>query len=203
MSNKVVSVGSAGSAVGLLVVSSSTNATPIVITLAAGHGLKNADRIAIAGITGNTNANGEWKLSAVGATSATLTGSVGNGTHGGTVRVANIFDTTPHMKLHSAAMHTYGNGLATLLLEAFENYADFAAGSNASLGTVAAPVLSPGLLGITNTTASSASSSQVASSSIVVAATMAGMAFEMKMPRYLRSSLSAYTSGTLGAMVEA
>lgn len=203
MSNKVFSLGNAGSATGLLVVSGSTNATPIVITLAANHGLKNGDRIAIAGVTGNTNANGEWTLSSVGATTATLTGSVGNGTHGGTVRVANIFDTTPGMRNHSGAVHLYGNGVATLLLEAFESYTEFAAGNNVNLGAVPAPVQSPGIAGVTNTNASSASSSTVASSSIVVAATMAGMPFEIKMPRYLRATLSAYTSGTLGAIVEA
>jgi hypothetical protein len=203
MSNKVLSLGSAGSATGLLTISAATNATPIVVTLGANHGLKNGDRIAVAGITGNTAANGEWTLASVGATTATLVGSVGNGAFGGTARVATIFDTTPHMKLHSAACHLWGNGLATLLLEAFETYADFAAGNNASLGAVAAPVLSPAIPGVTNTTASSASSSQVASSSIVVAATMAGLPFEIKMPRYLRATLSAFTSGTLGAIVEA
>jgi hypothetical protein len=203
MSNKVISLGNAGSATGLLTVTGATNATPIVITLGANHGLKNGDRIAIAGVTGNTNANGEWTLASVGATTATLLGSVGNGAFGGTVRVANIFDTTPGMRNHSGAVHLYGNGVATLQLEAFESYAEFAAGNNAALGNVPAPVVSPGLAGITNTNATSASGSTVASSSIVVAATMAGMPFEMKMPRYLRATLSAYTSGTLGAAVEA
>jgi len=36
-----------------------------------------------------------------------------------------------------------------------------------------------------------------------VAATLVDMPFESKMPRYLRATLSAYTSGTLGAIVEA
>ncbi|ALV06693.1 hypothetical protein [Roseateles depolymerans] len=203
MSNKVLTIGSAGAAGGLITISGATNATPIVITLGAGHGLKNGDRIAIAGVTGNTNANGEWTLASVGATTATLVGSVGNGVFGGTPRVATIFDATPGMRNHSAALHLWGNGVATLLLEAFESYAEFAAGNNAQLGIVPAPVLSPGLPGITNTSASAASSSTVASSSIVVAATNQGMVMEMKMPRYLRASLSAYTSGTLGVSVEA
>ncbi len=203
MSNKVLSLGSAGAAAGLLAISAATNATPIVITLNAGHGLKNGDRIAIAGVTGNTNANGEWTLASVTATTAVLQGSVGNGTFGGTPRVATIFDITPSMRNHSSALHLWGNGLATLLLEAFESYAEFAAGNNAQLGVVPAPILSPGAPGITNTSASGASSSTVASSSIVVAATNQGMVVEMKMPRYLRATLSAYTSGTLGASVEA
>lgn len=203
MSVKAQSLGSAGSATGLLTITGATNATPIVITLGANHGLKNGDRIAVSGITGNTNANGEWSLSSVGATTATLVGSVGNGVFGGTVRVASVFDTTPFGKQHSGTLHLWGNGLATLLLEAFETYADFAAGNNASLGAVQAPVVSPGVPGLTNTNASSASSVTVASSSLVVAATMAGLAVEIKMPRYLRSTLSAFTSGTLGVIVEA
>ncbi len=203
MSLKALSLGSAGSATGLIVVSSTTNATPIVATLAANHGLKNGDRIAISGVTGNTNANGEWTLSSVGATTATLTGSVGNGAHGGTVRVASLFDVTPQMKNHSMAMHLWGNGLATLLLENFDSYAEFAAGNNSLLGAVPAPIVSPGVIGNTNTTASSASSVTIASSSLVVAATMAGLIVEVKPSKYLRATLSAYTSGTLGAVVEA
>src|SRR3954468_16497150 len=121
MSNKVLSIGNAGSATGLLVVSGSTNATPIVITLAANHGLKNGDRIAIAGVTGNTNANGAWRLSSVGATTATLVGSVGNGTHGGTVRVGVMMDETPTMRNHSAALHTYGNLVGTVDIEVYDN----------------------------------------------------------------------------------
>ena len=115
MSNKALSLGSMGSAVAGIVVSSSTNATPIVVTLAAGHGAKNTDRLALSGITGNTNANGEWTLSSVGATTATLVGSVGNGTHGGTVRAAMIFDTTPAMRNHSAALHTFDQALFALV----------------------------------------------------------------------------------------
>lgn len=203
MSLKGLSLGSAGSATGLLTVSAATNATPIVITLGANHGKKNGDRIAISGITGNTNANGEWTLSSVGATTATLVGSVGNGAFGGTARVATLFDVTPAMKNHSMVLHLWGNGLATLLLENFDSYAEFAAGDNSLLGAVPAPVVSPAILGNTNVAASSASAVTIASSSLVVAATMAGLMVEFKPSKYLRATLSAYTSGTLGAVVEA
>lgn len=196
MANKVVSLGSVGSAAAGITISSSTNATPIVVTLGAGHNLKNGDRIAIAGVTGNTNANGEWTLASVGATTATLLGSVGNGTHGGTVRVGVIMDTTPHMQNHSAAMHLGGNLVGTLDIESYANYADFAAGANNN-GAVA-PVLSPSI-----GTASAGSSSTPAKTTITAAATNAGFVAEVKLARIMRSVVTAYTSGQSGVFLEA
>ena len=196
MSNKVLSLGSMGPAAAGIVVSSSTNATPIVITLAAGHGLKNGDRLAIAGVTGNTNANGEWTLSNVGATTATLTGSVGNGTHGGTVRAAVICDVTPHMANHSAALHLGGNLVGTVDIEAYGSYSDFSNGYNTA--GVSAPVLSPSL-----GTNSAGSASTPAKTTVTAAATNAGFVAEVKLSRYMRAVATAYTSGTGGFFVEA
>lgn len=196
MSVKTQSLGSAGSAVAGIVVSGSTNATPIVITLAAGHGLKNGDRLALSGITGNTNANGEWTLASVGATTATLVGSVGNGTHGGTVRAAVIFDTTPLMRGHSGSIWLGGNAVGTLDIETYESYADFAAGAN-NAGAVA-PALTPSI-----GTNSNGSTSTPAKTTITLAATNAGFGFECKMGRYMRAVVTAYTSGTIGVFLEA
>ena len=196
MSNKALSLGSMGSAVAGILVSGSTNATPVVITMAAGHGQKNGDRLAISGVTGNTNANGEWTLSSVGATTATLVGSVGNGTHGGTIRAAVVLDTTPTMRNHSAALHTWGNAVGTVDIEAYESYADFAAGANTA-GAVA-PVLSPSF-----GTASAGSVSTPAKTTLTAAATNAGQVAEVKLARYMRTVCTAYTSGTFGAVVEA
>ena len=196
MANKVLSLGSMGSAAAGIVVSGSTNATPIVITLAAGHGLKNGDRLALAGITGNTNANGEWTLGSVGATTATLLGSVGNGTHGGTVRAAVICDTTPHMANHSAAVHLGGNLVGTVDIEAYGSYSDFANGYNTA--GVSAPVLSPSL-----GTNSAGSASTPAKTTITAAATNAGFVAEVKLARYMRAVATAYTSGTGGFFLEA
>jgi hypothetical protein len=195
MSNKIVSLGSAGSAVAGILISGATNATPIVITLAAGHGQKNGDRLAISGITGNTGANGEWTLGSVTATTATLLGSVGNGTYGGTPRAAVIMDTTPHMKNHSSALHLGGNLVGTLDIEAYESYADFAAGQN-NAGAIA-PVLTPSL-----GTNSAGSASTPAKTTITAAATNAGFGAEVKLARYMRSVVTAYTSGTFGAFIE-
>lgn len=189
MSNKVLSLGSEGSAVQGILISGATNATPIVLTLAAGHGLKNGDRLAIAGITGNTGANGEWTLASVGATSATLLGSVGNGTYGGTPRAAVICDTTPHMKAHSASLNLGGNMVGTVDIEAYETYADFAAGTNN--GGAIAPVMTPSL-----GTNSAGSGAAPAKTTITMAATNAGAVAEVRMAKYMRQVCTAYTSGT-------
>ena len=62
------------------VISGATNATPIVLTVAAAHGLVNGDLIGVAGVGGNTAANGfVWEVTASGATNVTLVGSTGNG----------------------------------------------------------------------------------------------------------------------------
>src|SRR5579885_2856453 len=104
MSVKVRSLGSVSSAARGILITSGTNATPIVATVTAGHGLKNDDRIAISGVTTLTAMNGEFSLDSVGATSATLRGSAGNGAFGGTAVVAAVMDRSPHIAKHSAAV---------------------------------------------------------------------------------------------------
>jgi hypothetical protein len=203
MSIKSVSLGGAGSAVAAHLISGATNATPIVITVAANSGLKTGDRIAISGITGNTGANGEWTIEAVTATTFKLLGSVGNGTYGGTPRCALIFDTTPLGKDHQALMTMGGNLVGTVLLEAFNSYAEFAAGDNSLLGAVSAPVLSSAFSYVTNTNATSASSSTIASSSIVMAAAAEAPPMSLRLPKYLRVSVSAYTSGSFTGLISA
>lgn len=203
MSLKAKSLGSAGSAVDMILISGATNATPIVITVAANSGLKTGDRLAVSGITGNTGANGEWTLEAVTATTFKLLGSVGNGTYGGTPRAAQIFDQTPAMKSHSSVLKISGNLVGTITLTAFNSYAEFAAADNSLLGGVTAPILSAAVQGVTNTNATSASSSTVASSALVMAATNAGSEYEVKLPKYLHATVSAYTSGTAIATVAA
>lgn len=193
---RMESLGTAGSAADTLTISGSTNATPIVITLGAGHGKKDGSRIAIAGITGNTAANGEWTLKFTGTNTAQLLGSVGNGTHGGTPRVATIFDQTPLMRGHSAVLAMGGNMVGSLTLTGFESYAEFAAADNSLLGNVVAPVQGNGQTGVTNTNATSASSSTKATSVIAMTAVMQGLEFELKLNRYIHSTVSAYTSGS-------
>ncbi len=70
-----------------LAISNATNASPIVVTDAANTFAIN-DWVVVAGVQGNTAANGLWQCSAVSGTTCTLSGSVGNGayTAGGTIQ---------------------------------------------------------------------------------------------------------------------
>lgn len=200
---KALSLGSAGSAVQGLLISGATNATPIVITVAANSGLKTGDRIAISGITGNTGANGIWTIEAASATTFKLLGSVGNGAYGGTPRCAQVFDSTPTMKGHTGVLQMAGNLVGTVTFTAFASYAEFAANDNSLLGTVVAPIKSSAVQGVTNTNATSASSSTKATSALVMAATNAGTEYEINVPYILHAEVTAYTSGTFNATVQA
>lgn len=70
-------------------VTGASNATPIVITASAPHGLFTGDPVLVEGVLGNTAANGEWKITRLSATTFGLNGSVGNGayTGGGTFQL--------------------------------------------------------------------------------------------------------------------
>lgn len=74
-------------------VTSATNATPIVITAAA-NGLQTGDRVSIAGVTGNTNANGTFPVTVIDANTFSIPAS-GNGAYvsGGTWQ--QVTETTP------------------------------------------------------------------------------------------------------------
>ena len=76
---------------GSFVISSSTNATPIVVTCAA-HGITTGtlEVVTIAGHTTNTNANGTWLAYAGSTTALTLVGSVGNGIGGAAGTVSRV-----------------------------------------------------------------------------------------------------------------
>lgn len=193
MSTKVQSLGSAGSAVATILITGGTNATPIVATVTAGHGLKNGDRIAIAGVTGNTAMNGVWTVGSVGATTATLLGSAGNGTYGGTAIVGRVFDQTPHMKGHSATLFFGAPGaVGTVFLDAFASYADFALATQANPGGAQFPVQNPAW---TNTNGNATTTP--ASSSLALTAAVTGNGEEIVLPYILRCRVSAYTSGTV------
>lgn len=64
-------------------ITSSTNATPIVLTVGS-HSFVAGQRVKVEGHLSNTNANGSWSISSVGGTTITLAGSTGNGAGGAT-----------------------------------------------------------------------------------------------------------------------
>jgi hypothetical protein len=70
-----------------ITVAGATDATPIVITTTAAHGLASGTQVTITGVLGNTAANGTFTITVTGPDAFTLIGSVGNGayTSGGSV----------------------------------------------------------------------------------------------------------------------
>ncbi len=84
------------SEVGCRQISSSTNATPIVITTSVAHGFTTGDIVSITGHTTNTAANGVWAITAASGSVFSLTDpitagtAVGNGVGGATGRAVNL-----------------------------------------------------------------------------------------------------------------
>lgn len=100
-------------------ITGATNATPIVITTTGAHGIANDEIIVVAGVTGNTAANGTWKASAVTSTTITLknfdnTDSVGNGSYagGGTVGSTTLTSVSDVRELHPGMIITLSSGLS-------------------------------------------------------------------------------------------
>ena len=58
-----------------------TNASPIVVTTSTAHGFYTGDRVRVAGVAGNTAANGDWSIVVTGSTTLQLVGSTGNGAY--------------------------------------------------------------------------------------------------------------------------
>lgn len=192
MSIKVISLGTVSSAARGILITSGTNATPIVATVTAGHRLKNGQRIAIAGVTTLTAMNGEWSVSAVGATSATLDGSKGNGAFGGTAVVAALCDRTPFNPRHSAMAQIFQPSGAVFVGTAVFEYAD---------RVDATQFYYTDSSGVEQTGFNSA----LQSGEIAIPAATAGQSIglEVSLARYMTFRCSAYTSGVAGAALAA
>lgn len=178
MSLKSMSLGNVGSAAAGILITSGTNATPIVATITAGHRLKTGDRIRIQGVTGLTGMNGDWEVERVTDTTYKLLGSVGNGAFGGTAIVAVLCDETPFMPRHSAVAvigNTPGAAVfvGTLLIEG---------GVDDTLVTFA-DALAPGSVPIPAATAG------------------IGISVEVPLQKYMRLRASAFTSGAANAQL--
>lgn len=190
---KVRSLGNLGSAARGILITSGTNATPIVATVTAGHRMKNDDRIAIAGVTGLTAMNGHWQLSSIGATAATLVGSKGNGTFGGTAVVAVLCDRTPFAQRHSAIViigNTPGAAVfvGTIVLEAADSV-DATQFSYTNSSGVAVAGFKDAL-----------QSGEIA---IPAATAGIGLTLEVSLARYMTARASAFTSGAANVQIAA
>lgn len=69
---------------GARVITAATNAAPVVITTSTDHGCATGDLVRIMDATGNTGANGLWRVRVTSPTQMVLAGSIGNGTFTGT-----------------------------------------------------------------------------------------------------------------------
>lgn len=192
---KVRSLGSFTSAARGILITGGTNATPIVATVTAGHGLKNDDRIAIVGVTTLTAQNGEFSLDSVGAAVATLRGSVGNGAFGGTAVVAVLCDKTPFNKNHSALVllgNTPGQAVfvGTLVIESADSVDS---GQTTFQYTNTSGVATSGF----------ADCVQSGEAAIPAASAGIGWALEVTLKRYMTARCSAYTSGGANARIAA
>jgi hypothetical protein len=83
-----------------LTITGGTNATPIVLTTSAPHGVAVASYGVVAGVTGLTAANGTWIVERVDATHLKLRGSVGNAayTSGGTLTLGSTYTTVAEVR---------------------------------------------------------------------------------------------------------
>jgi len=146
------SLGQIGGNVRGIVATGGTNATPIVVTLTAGHGLKNGDRITITGVTGLTSMNGDWTVAAAAATTVTLEGSAGNGAFAGTPVIAVLCDRTPFMARYSAVarVNTHGTGVtvAPIITLAINSSDDNTTFATAVLGPTGIPAITAAGYGV-------------------------------------------------------
>jgi hypothetical protein len=92
-------------------------ATPIVVT-SNGHGLTNGTRVTVAGVLGNTNANGTFTVANVTTNTFELEGSAGNGayTSGGTWNVAGLYE----VNLTASEVNGYASGQTYQVLVSYE-----------------------------------------------------------------------------------
>ena len=115
-----VSGGRYGSPLGTTV-TGATNASPIVITAAGPHGLSTGQNITIAGVVGNTAANGSWTVTVVDATHYSLNGSTGNAayTSGGTASGAQVSTDIDGFRIDAQGDAAYLATTATPLVSLF------------------------------------------------------------------------------------
>ena len=95
------------------VIASSTNASPIVITTAAAHGLVTGDYVSVTGHTTNTNANGVWRVGTTPTSTsfqilqADGTNTTGNGAGGSTgtlIKANNLVVKTSSVLVQNIAL---------------------------------------------------------------------------------------------------
>jgi len=72
-------------------ITGATNAAPIVVSTSLAHGYSTGDVIQLSSATGNTAANGIWKITVTSTTQFSLDDSSGNGTYGSSGVISPMF----------------------------------------------------------------------------------------------------------------
>lgn len=109
-----------------LAIVSSTNATPIVVTV-TGHGYVTGDKVTIRGHLVNTQANGNWNITFIDANSFSLNGTTGNGVGGATGHVVKL----------SLTIDGFGNLVVYAIIRAVQLVVDGIATFNNTLNALA------------------------------------------------------------------
>lgn len=99
-----------------LTVSGATNASPIVITTSASHGLAAGQYVTIASVGGNTAANGTWKVGAVTSTTFQILNPDGSNTTGNASYTSG--GTVAQLLVFHLARGTSGPGLTGYIQKA-------------------------------------------------------------------------------------
>lgn len=76
---------------GTQAITGATNAAPIVVSTSLAHGYSTGDVIQLSAATGNTAANGIWKITVTSTTQFSLDDSSGNGTYGSSGVISPMF----------------------------------------------------------------------------------------------------------------
>lgn len=191
---KMLSLGSTVAATRGIVMSSIDTGTPLHIVLTAGHRLRNGSRIAIAGNATDNNTFGEWSLSGVSATSATLDGSSGAAALSGTPVIAVLCDKTPFLPRNSAVAMvgptlgvTATAPTGTIVLEAADSMVTTGFQYTNSSGV-----------------ATSGFKDALLSGEIAIPASALGsgdLCVEVSLSRYMTMRLSAWTSGSFAGVL--
>lgn len=118
-------------------ISSSTDATPIVVTTAAAHKLVTGQRVYISGHGTQTDANGLWTVTVASATTFSLNGSTGQGAgagSGGSMRVEVFRNGSAELKVNRMrVLNTSGGASAVSIYDGCPS--EFSGSTFASVNT--------------------------------------------------------------------
>ena len=122
-------------------ITGATNATPIVVSTSLAHGYSTGDVIQLSGATGNSAANGIWKVTVTSSTQFSLDNSSGNGTYGSSGVISPMFCRT--IKTASALVQPIAS-FAPLRTASLGTRASWVGSTNVSTSLISGGVIAKG-----------------------------------------------------------